>query len=87
MPQVSNKDILKELKDINELLKQYGHDIGELKEWKIAVEAAKQALKEYQREEDAKPHVTKEGINGKAWAALVTVIGILGAVILAMNNS
>lgn len=86
MPQVSNKDLLREMQEINDKLTVYGHDIGELKEWKIAVEAAKQALKEYQAVEDTKPHVTKEGINGKAWTALLGVIAAMTAVILAMNQ-
>lgn len=86
MPQVSNKDLLREIKEINDKLTVYGHDIGELKEWKIAVEAAKQALKEYQKEEDKKPHVKDEGVSGKAWGTVLAVIGALTAVILAMSK-
>jgi hypothetical protein len=75
----SNADLLREIRGIRDIVNRHDKDIQDLKEWHIAVEAAKQALKEagYGKEE-------KEPTSNKAMAAVVGVIALLTAVILAL---
>lgn len=77
----TNADLLKEIRDVKAIVEDHGRDINDLKNWKIAVEAAKEALKEYQAREESK---REEPSNSKALAAVVGVIGLLTAVILAL---
>lgn len=79
----TNSDLLRAITDIKETLSTHSKDINELKEWKIAVEAAKQALKEFH---ELTPGKTEDSINNKALAAVIGVIGVLAAVILALVN-
>jgi hypothetical protein len=86
MTAISNSDLMREIKEINTKLELYGHDISELKEWKIAVEAAKEALKEYQRTHTSQTKVEKkdESISNKALAAVIGTLVTLGVVIVAL---
>lgn len=87
MKNPTNSDLLREIKEINRKLEAYGHDISELKEWKIAVEAAKQALKEYQMQH---PTQTDDERNNssviKALIAVTATIAVLGGVIVVLAN-
>lgn len=78
----TNTDLLKEILEVKGTLTALRTDVDSLKEWKIAVEAAKEAIKEYQT---LRPE--KENVTAKALAAVVGVIGLLTAVILALINT
>lgn len=72
----SNADLLREIRGIRDIVDIHGKEIQKLKEWHIAVDAAKQALKE--------AGYGKGETSNKAMAAVVGVIALLTAVIVAL---
>lgn len=49
----TNSDILKKLNDMSTTLQSTVKDVSELKTWRIGQEAAKKAVEEYKRSEEA----------------------------------
>ncbi len=83
----TNSDIIREVREITKRLDIYGHEIDNLKEWKIAVEAARQALKE---DREAHPRMKQDSSSSsslKLLFAAISIITILGGVIVILAQA
>lgn len=81
----TNTDIMNKLNSMDSTLEDHATRIKGLENWKIAVDAAKEALKEYRLREGSRSNDSEqESISNKALIAVITVIGVLAAVILNM---
>lgn len=78
----TNADLMAEIRTINDTLRHYGQEITQLKEWRIAVEAAKEALKEVNASNARQ--TDNESISNKALAAVIGTIAVLGGIIAVM---
>lgn len=83
----TNADILSEIKDLAVEMGAIKNDVTDLKNWRIAVEAAKEALKEFQASQASKVQKEPEqSLSNKALAAVIGVITVLAGVIVVMAN-
>lgn len=76
----TNRDIMEKLNSLAIVQESMNSRLVVLENWKIAVEAAKEALKEF-RASKGEEEVKNEPLSNKAMAALITTILTLGGVI------